>query len=121
MTLQRLIASVVISAVGAAALPAAAAPVPSQNASATTAQAEASTVAAERALVQSQLAGCGLTERAAADRVSLLTDQEVRARITPPNSPQAAGANAGAKVAVAVLVIAVIAVVILAGAIPPHK
>ncbi len=71
---------------------AAAAPVPSQAASTTAAQPDAGALAAERALLQARLVGFGLTERAAADRVALLTDEEVHALVAHPDSLQAAGA-----------------------------
>ena len=72
---------------------ASAAPVPSQAASSDAGRADKTTIAAERGLIQSKLMEYGLTEKAAADRVALLTDEEVHAIAADVNSLQAAGAR----------------------------
>ena len=72
--------------------PALAAPVPSQTVSATAGEADAQAVAAERGMVQGKLMDFGLSEKQAADRVTLLTDQEVHAIAADLESVKAAGA-----------------------------
>lgn len=71
-----------------------AAPVPSQPASALGAVADEAAVAAERELLKGRLMDFGLDEEAAADRVSLLSDQEVHAIVHHLDSVQAGGAIA---------------------------
>jgi hypothetical protein len=81
---------------------AAAAPVPSQGA---TAEVEAAGAAAERMLLQAQLTGYGLTERAAADRVALLTDEEVHAIVADPDALRVVAGSTGETVAAAAVVL----------------
>ena len=85
LTLALLVA---VALTGGAAM---AAPVPSQTSAAPTAAADAQTVAAERQLVSGALMDYGLSQADAADRVSLLTDEEVHALAADLDSVQIAG------------------------------
>lgn len=68
-----------------------AAPVPSQTSTAATGTADAQTVAAERQVVSGALMDFGLSKADAAERVSLLTDEEVHALSADLDSVQIAG------------------------------
>jgi len=74
-----------------------AAPVPSQTTCATTAAADSKAVAAERDLIKAKLMDFGLSEKKAADRVALLTDEEVSTIAADLNSLQTAGVTSGEK------------------------
>jgi len=68
-----------------------AAPVPSQPSCGALEQVDARAAAAERELVKGTLMGFGLTDREAASRVALLTDQEVHALASDLATVQVAG------------------------------
>ena len=69
-----------------------AAPVPSQSTCAVGADTDPATVTTERELIKGKLMDFGLSEESAAERVNLLTDQEVHAIAADLDSIQAAGA-----------------------------
>lgn len=90
-----------------------AAPVPSQTTCATVAAADENAVAAERDMIKAKLVGFGLAEKKAADRVSLLTDEEVHAIATDLSSVQTAGLRSGDTWDTATVLLVVILVVLL--------
>jgi hypothetical protein len=90
-----------------------AAPVPSQTTCATAAAADDKAVAAERDMVKAKLMGFGLSEKNAADRVSLLTDVEVHAIATDLSSVQTAGLRSGDNWDTVTVLLLVILVVLL--------
>ena len=90
-----------------------AAPVPSQPASALGAAADEAAVAAERELLKGRLMDFGLDEEAAADRVDLLSDQEVHAVVQHLDSVQAGGALADEQWDTTTVLLLLILVVVL--------
>jgi len=89
-----------------------AAPVPSQAVSADVGRADKTTIAAERDLIQSRLMDYGITGKAAADRVALLTDEEVHAIAGDVNSLQAAGARDSMDTTTMLLIIIVVVLLV---------
>ncbi len=69
-----------------------AAPVPSQPASAVETDLDGAAIAAERELLGGKLMDFGLTQQAAADRVDLLSDQEIHVIVQDLDAIQAGGA-----------------------------
>lgn len=90
-----------------------AAPVPSQTTCATAAAADEKAVAAERDMIKAKLMDFGLTEKKAADRVSLLTDEEVHAIVLDLNSVQTAGLRSGDSWDTTTVLLVVVLVVLL--------
>ena len=90
-----------------------AAPVPSQPASGLAAAADEIALAAERELLKGRLMDFGLDEEAAADRVNLLSDQEVHAIVQDLDSVQAGGAIADEKWDTTTVLLLLILVVVL--------
>ena len=111
----RLVAWMVVLALALAmsAPMALAAPVPSQTTCATAAAADDNAVAAERGLIEAKLVGFGLSEKKAADRVSLLTDEEVHAIATDLSSVQTAGLRSGDTWDTVTVLLVVVLVVLL--------
>ncbi len=70
-----------------------AAPMPSQASVGAPEQVDAKAITAERDLVKGKLMGFGLTEKQAASRVDLLSDQEVHTLAANLDKLQAAGAT----------------------------
>jgi len=68
-----------------------AAPVESQMSCAATAAADSQALSVERDLINARLMDFGLSEEAAADRVALLTDEEIHALAADLNAIQTAG------------------------------
>lgn len=90
-----------------------AAPVPSQTTCATTAAADSTAVAAERDMIKAKLMDFGLNEKKAAERVALLTDEEVHAIAADLSAVQTAGLRSGDTWDTVTVLLLVILVVLL--------
>jgi len=105
LTLALLAAAMLASAVGAAEMP-------SQTSLSEGAKVAQANVAAERQALQSALVDLGLTKDQAAQRVQLLTDQEVHALAAQVGSIRAGGAGQQSFSLEQVLLVAILVVLI---------